>query len=908
MSFCWDEDSAGNIIFYNFRDVESGFDGFIEFSYVTEYLTFQYHDMTCTDTLRTSMTAQATIYDVDGNETGTEQGSESATVDPVYVDTQVTLRTTETRIPESYESWPWGSPPAGFAAGDYIYLVWEVRSRINDNSQMYDFKLSDSFVYEELEAARGGEYFPVPEDSIFPVAVRFGGESGYTMMTYDPATGQYSATQAEQPTCGLRYDYILTAMRKDFWSEMTHWKIVNTLDVTLDPTDEIDPDDTASYKRTFTWNKPVFDGGGVGGSGNGGLFKWADGAYRNQANHASWPRVQLENLGMVAGYYSRYDMDKLADGVVQYLDNLDYAIGADSYALKWSLDPDWYAKAQAAITSIGTFEEVPEYADPSTDPRCQQYYYYRSPIYVEFTDETFHLYDEYYGYSETENEHYVPLGAGDYQIDYIGYAFNAYDLAYNPRTAKFDKSTAARYWNVWEAETPGQRPASREEELTASHKETVRLLLTYDKVNWVAAADYDPQAGEWFNVDESLVSISGHRITMQQEGCLGYKYISYHTHYYFRFATVPNIRIKRTDTVLGQIRPGRLDEQGNTIDKTDSLGVDNGCTLKVWAVNDGIQKIDMYGHDADYIRVIQRNSNLTKDVVATANVTRQKLFTITWRVEMEETAISEDGTTYLTQNGGVFYDLLPLGSSLDPGSVAVRSENGDVHPSAIHVEQYPNYKETGCELIKVRVTEPGDYYQLYYDSVHPYESIRDYGNLVYNPIAYETGNDDIKYGQENSDADKLIAGTSNDAGVVPQHMSAEHSALMTDLPSEATGERFIYAEKNFDIAAITAAATGLSKRVKTVKTSTYTFEAFTPAGQDYSYRLRYQNSFVNETKNLVFFDQIEEFDVDENDEVAAEFGVRNIPTILFIKGGKVVDKFVGAAPKSVLDEKFRALL
>ena len=49
-------------------------------------------------------------------------------------------------------------------------------------------------------------------------------------------------------------------------------------------------------------------------------------------------------------------------------------------------------------------------------------------------------------------------------------------------------------------------------------------------------------------------------------------------------------------------------------------------------------------------------------------------------------------------------------------------------------------------------------------------------------------------------------------------------------------------------------------------------------------------------------------DVGENDEVAAEFGVRNIPTILFIKNGQVVDKFVGAAPKSVLDEKFRALV
>lgn len=49
-------------------------------------------------------------------------------------------------------------------------------------------------------------------------------------------------------------------------------------------------------------------------------------------------------------------------------------------------------------------------------------------------------------------------------------------------------------------------------------------------------------------------------------------------------------------------------------------------------------------------------------------------------------------------------------------------------------------------------------------------------------------------------------------------------------------------------------------------------------------------------------------DVEENDDVAMEFGVRNIPTILFFKGGQLVDKFVGAASKSVLKEKFDALL
>ena len=48
--------------------------------------------------------------------------------------------------------------------------------------------------------------------------------------------------------------------------------------------------------------------------------------------------------------------------------------------------------------------------------------------------------------------------------------------------------------------------------------------------------------------------------------------------------------------------------------------------------------------------------------------------------------------------------------------------------------------------------------------------------------------------------------------------------------------------------------------------------------------------------------------VDHNANVSAKFGVRNIPTILFFKNGQVVDKQVGAVPKSVLDAKLKALL
>ncbi|MDZ7740448.1 MAG: thioredoxin [Bacteroidota bacterium] len=49
-------------------------------------------------------------------------------------------------------------------------------------------------------------------------------------------------------------------------------------------------------------------------------------------------------------------------------------------------------------------------------------------------------------------------------------------------------------------------------------------------------------------------------------------------------------------------------------------------------------------------------------------------------------------------------------------------------------------------------------------------------------------------------------------------------------------------------------------------------------------------------------------DVDNNPGVAAKFGIRNIPTILFFKNGEVVDKQVGAVPKQVLVNKLEAQL
>jgi thioredoxin 1 len=49
-------------------------------------------------------------------------------------------------------------------------------------------------------------------------------------------------------------------------------------------------------------------------------------------------------------------------------------------------------------------------------------------------------------------------------------------------------------------------------------------------------------------------------------------------------------------------------------------------------------------------------------------------------------------------------------------------------------------------------------------------------------------------------------------------------------------------------------------------------------------------------------------DVDSNPNISMQFGIRNIPTLLIFKGGEIVDKQVGAVPKSILAGKLDAQL
>ena len=53
---------------------------------------------------------------------------------------------------------------------------------------------------------------------------------------------------------------------------------------------------------------------------------------------------------------------------------------------------------------------------------------------------------------------------------------------------------------------------------------------------------------------------------------------------------------------------------------------------------------------------------------------------------------------------------------------------------------------------------------------------------------------------------------------------------------------------------------------------------------------------------------IGKLDVDANPQTTAKYGVRNLPTFLFFKDGNLIDRIIGAVPKSILEQKVNSML
>ena len=735
-------------VIYNARELTAANDGYVEFSYSLDKSTFDYKDMTKSDSVPATFTA--------GSFTDSKEAPS------VYINTSDELISTYIEYPTLYKKWAssWGDAPAD--ADNYWYILWPAYVNTGKyNSQPYNLTLTST------ETTSTGS----PE----------------TFMWRLPGSYKFTTNNVIENSHGTERIYVqmLGRLKKSEFDKETvnNFTINNRLTATLHPIDEIDPDITVSASRNFSWERPVFKFP----TGSFKALKRGDGSYRK--DYYDIYDTYLYNLGRRSGDYTRYDLEtfkgeydsngtQVTAPTVDTLGNFDWASWVWGYPYPWTL------------------EDGANWKDPDN--------FGKKPVTFQLVDEGLYLYQDGGDKNTTR-----ALTADDFEWDTITYRVYINDAVFDDDTQAF-RSTSGTF--------------------AAGEKLNVFLKFGSD-TDWTNAG-YIDLSDNTAHLDESKVTMSGNVLT-PADNCIAYKLTYDSAHYFTEIDSVPNGHLKNSEYVM------------STIKDWDSIAISNQNTGTFTDYKGKDILVDQET-DSDFARITERVSNVDKRVVSSSNNKKKQFYTITWKADMSETYTYGEGTTAnIEQNGGVYYDLIPYGQTFNPATVAVRINGNEwLGEGDYTVESIPNYKDTGRTLAIVRINVPFDTSAVTFDTTIAWNTISDIGTDVYNPIAFETGNDDIKFG------------TADDGG----SLKGDDKALMSGLDSSSAGKKkFIYADEYYDIVAITAATTGLRKQVMTDESGAWSYSDETYPGGGYLYQLRYKNSFTSKSKDMIFYDSLENY-------------------------------------------------
>lgn len=354
---------------------------------------------------------------------------------------------------------------------------------------------------------------------------------------------------------------------------------------------------------------------------------------------------------------------------------------------------------------------------------------------------------------------------------------------------------------------------------------------------WKQVAEYDLQTKTYKNIDEAYVkSASGDEIFFK-DGAKGVCFTCTNGYYKTLFDVYPDITLNRTSNAVALA--------GTTSDK---IRVSNDSHFIVTQNDKTLYERIASG--TDYVQRVIRESEIKKDVIQTKNMKRNKCFDVTWRINVQEKYTDNNGLHYIFQQSGKFYDLLPAGGILNTSSITVSASGTNLELGEYSYETIDNYRNSGRTMLVITIPEPTkDKYYLTYQTSHSYDSINDYGKNLLNSVAYETGND------------KIGEGFPDNGGNITD------KEFMTNLDDKTDATKFLYAEARYSINIAMAAATGLKKQIKSSTDKQYSYETTVRLNEDYSYRVRLRNDAVTKSKDIVFFDSLENF-YQKNSETA----------------------------------------
>lgn len=807
---------TGNLILYNFREIENGTrSGFIELAYYTSKTTLDYRDYDPEDPAAGRSDDFHAVLSLPNKE---DKDSEHI---PVYINTNAVVTSVSKTAQGVYDGWQssWGDP-ADFGITDPDsgrYIVWAISTNMRI-TQPYSLTIRD---------------IPIT-DGLTLVGFHWGGERRFT-----PADENSSFTVENQRSTS-RWDYALTRVDKSAYTdisgaEVEKWSVTNSAISSLKPFDEVDPVTTASGRGSYSYEKPKF----YDPDGHFNAWKRGDGAARSGAGIGG----VFAPLSFVGGIYSRYDLDQFGThdgmrGPLETYDGFDYAV--------------WMTGTPYLLTKDWNYAD-----DPDKD-----YGYFREYVIYDQWD-----YDVKLGHSASD---VVSIGKGDYRIKSLQFNISVRNEKLNQSAQRFG-SASGGYDAVIDENDAGGGIGD--------------VLFIYGQTaegEWVRLLKKDWHEGGETWVNSEYAALSGLRLTFLEsedhsKDILYYRTVMKSRHAEVSVGTVPEYELFDSEKVLsiadeagvlclynatwadlystweGQTKNVSFSSDGSVTGVSYSgedyrafpwtLDLEDGDTRQYYRY---FHIQDAYRRDYDYARMSETQSSIAKRVTATGNDRKMARFVVSWQVRMTETITASEGTDIFTepvmQDGGVFYDLLPKGSVLDTKTLRVRSNGADY---AFTYELTPNWRGSGRTMLKVVIKDPGIHYTLSYETIHSWASVREYGNAVYNPVAYETGNGSI------------TGGSADDASGLSG--SDEERGWMASLDPESAGQkRFLYADARTSIAALMATSVGTSKSVRAFTDTQFKSSAFIDQNGVYVYKLTYAPDTVLRAKNLLFIDNLED--------------------------------------------------
>lgn len=722
---------------------------------------------------------------------------ETGKSDPFYADIQVT-NTSD------------GTPQTVTASTDKIPVYINTTAEISSTTKKYPNKL-----YKEWQSSWGtqpeeakGKYFLVWQiisDIKKPT-------QPYTFTLNDTPVSKelhligYSMSRESGPftdknyvekqrTDDERYDYVLTYYDPADFKDQDQYELKNSVKATVTPEDKIDAPTSATSQKVWEWDTPKF----ARPPGHFYGLKFGDGSWDHLGEYNQ--KYEIANTEWWPTYgpyhdYSSYSLDQLQNGKVNSLDTFAYGINVYGFPAPWTVDGDPF----------------------------NPHDYQKKPVKYELTDEELYLHEnikaEDIGADQlkfTIPENAKKLNADDYQFLSARWQMHSEFRKFDDDEQKFIIDDSGKYSDTDIVHFWAKSKATGTDEYTE-----------------VASYNLGTGKAEIKNTDV-VASLDGEKIVYKDSAAVtGIRFTTSNPYWFTNLSATPMVRLKNSKFVMDRIKDKDMIRLYN-FSHSDAYDSDG---KKLYGLKN-------YGYD----RAIRpkRESELSKHIVSTGSDKVRKKYIIRWKIRQKETLTTDEGTDYLVQKSGKFYDLLPKGLHLQKGSIDIETEKGMLSHSSFSYSIEQDYKGSGRDMLTVNVPGAAKYYNFYFSSEMGWDAIKELGTSIRNPVAYETGNDDIYDGRP------------DDA----YGMSDGNRGYMMGLDPKCTTNRFLYAEEPHDVDTITAAVSGLKKQIKDSHDSSYSYSTYTTPNGDYSYKIRFANTLTDKAKDLVFFDSLENYNLNQ---------------------------------------------